>query len=126
MTRKERKIARINSTYMEKYDAHVARQRKKKKRLYRRLVLFAVIVVITLGSLTMYHVKQRTLYAQKQEEYQQLETELASLKEKEKSLKQEVELLKDEDYVLQIAKTNYFFTEEGEIIFKLPEEDPSY
>jgi cell division protein DivIC len=126
VTRKERKIARINSTYMEKYDAHVERQRKKKKRLYRRLVLFAVIVCITLGSLTTYHIKQRTLYAQKKEQYEQLESELTTLKKKEDDLEQEVELLKDEEYVLQIAKTNYFFTKEGEIIFKLPEENPSY
>lgn len=126
MTRKERKVARIDSTYMKQYDAYVERQKKKKIRLYRRLVLFSIVVLLTFGSIITYHIKQRALYADKQEEYQQLENELASLKSKEKDLNQEVELLKDEDYVLQIAKTNYFFTDKGEIIFKIPEEDPSY
>ncbi|MDL4840484.1 FtsB family cell division protein [Aquibacillus rhizosphaerae] len=126
MTRKQRKIAKIDSTYMKQYDAHVERQKKKKKRLHRRLVLFSIVVMITLGTITTYHLKQRMLHAQKEEQQVQLEEKLASLKKEEKDLSQEVELLNDEEYVLQIAKTNYFFSKEGEVIFKLPEEDLSY
>ncbi|MBM7573163.1 FtsB family cell division protein [Aquibacillus albus] len=121
-----RKIARIESNYMKQYDAQMKRQEKKKKRLFRRLVLFMIVAIITFGSIATYHMKQRAVYAEKEQQYEQLEEKMASLKAEEKDLRQEVELLKDEDYVLQIAKTNYFFSDEGEIIFKLPEEDPSY
>ncbi|WP_407652033.1 FtsB family cell division protein [Aquibacillus koreensis] len=111
---------------MKQYDAYVERQVKKKKRLYRRLALFTIVVIIALGSMITYHMNQRDLYTEKKEAHEQLEQQLASLKDEEKELEQEIELLNDEDYVLQIAKTNYFFSEEGEIIFKIPEEKASY
>ncbi|WP_425457188.1 FtsB family cell division protein [Aquibacillus sediminis] len=124
--KKDKNVARIKSNYMQQYDVYMERQLNKKKRLYRRLALFFIIVLVTIGSLTTYHVKQRALHAEKLEQYEHLEEELASLKQEEKDLKQEVELLNDEEYILQIAKTNYFFSEEGEVIFKLPEEEQSY
>lgn len=124
--RKKRSIARIESPYMKQYDAYVERQNKKKKRLYRRLALFAAVAVLILGSLTVFHIKQQNLYTEKQEQYDQLQREMRALKKEEKHLKEESDLLQDEEYVLEIARTNYFFSKEGELIFKLPEEKPSY
>jgi cell division protein DivIC len=122
----KRSVAKIESSYMKQYDAYVDRQKKKKKRLYRRLLLFTAIVVVTMGCLTAYHLKQRAIYESKQDQYEQLQEEMTSLKDKEKDLKQEIQLLNSEDYVLQIARTNYFFSKKGELIFKLPNEEPSY
>ncbi|WP_200411059.1 FtsB family cell division protein [Virgibacillus salexigens] len=119
-------VTRLDSNYMQQYDAYVDRQKRKKKRLIRRLVLFSLIAVIAFGSMATYHIKQCVLHAEKTEEYEALQQDLAELEKQENNLKEEVELLKDEDYVLQIARTNYFFSKEGELIFKIPEEDPSY
>ncbi|MYL41443.1 FtsB family cell division protein [Virgibacillus salexigens] len=119
-------VTRLDSNYMQQYDAYVDRQKRKKKRLIRRLVLFSLIAVIAFGSMATYHIKQRVLHAEKTEEYEALQQDLAELEKQENNLKEEVELLKDEDYVLEIARTNYFFSKEGELIFKIPEEDPSY
>lgn len=126
MGRRERKVARINSRYMEQYDAHVQRQRKKQSRLRRRLMLFAIIVGITFATIITYHISQRVIYTQKQEQFEILQEQTTALTNKEKDLEEEIKLLEDEEYVLQIAKTNYFFTEKGEIVFKLPQEDPAY
>jgi len=123
---KQESVTRMNSSYMKKYDAHVERQKRKRKRLIRRLVVFSIIVVITFGGLTTYHLKQRGIHAEKAAEYEQLEQELASLKQSEEYLKEEIELLNDEEYILDIARTNYFFSKEGELIFKIPNKDPSY
>lgn len=111
---------------MEQYDAHVQRQRKKKSRLRRRLTLFAIIVCVTFASIITYHISQRVVYAQKQEQFEILQEQTTALTNKEIDLQEEIKLLEDEEYVLQIAKTNYFFTEKGEIVFKLPQEDPAY
>jgi cell division protein DivIC len=73
-----------------------------------------------------YHWNQRALHAEKTEEYEELQAELEALKQEEVQLKEEIELLNDESYVLDIARTNYFFTKKGELIFQLPDEDPSY
>ncbi|MGI8317319.1 FtsB family cell division protein [Halobacillus mangrovi] len=119
-------VARLDSTYMKHYDAYLERHQKKKKRLVRRLVLFALLVTIVASSMVIYHVQQQRLYAEKFEQYEQLKQEKTALEKEEKELKQEIELLNNEEYVLQIARTNYFFSKEGEIIFKIPNEDPSY
>ncbi|WP_439144846.1 septum formation initiator family protein [Virgibacillus profundi] len=123
---KERTVTRLDSNYMQQYDVYLERQKRKKQRLIRRLVLFSMIVVITIGAMTAYHVKQRVLQSEKEEQYQQLEEELASLQHQETNLKEEIELLNNEEYILEIARTNYFLSKEGELIFKIPEEDPLY
>ncbi|OZU89536.1 cell division protein [Virgibacillus indicus] len=123
---KKKTVTRLDSNYMQQYDAYIERQKRKRQRLIRRLVLFSMVVVITIGTIAAYHVKQRVLQSEKQEQYQQLEEELASLQKQEENLKEEIELLNDEEYVLEIARTNYFLSKEGELIFKIPDEDPSY
>ncbi len=119
-------VARIHSNYIKQYDAYVERQKLRKKRLYRRLVFFSLIAVLAIGSLSVYHLKQRSVYAQKQEQHEELQKELTSLQNSEKDLKEEISLLKNEEYILEIARTNYFFSKEGELIFKIPDGNPSY
>ncbi|WP_373894552.1 FtsB family cell division protein [Virgibacillus natechei] len=126
MSKKEKTVTRLDSQYMQQYDAHMERQKRKKQRLIRRLVLFSIIAAIAIGSMTVYHIQQRSLHAEKAEEYEQLEEELASLQDQEENYKEEIDLLQDEEYVLDVARTNYFFSKEGELIFNLPEEEPSY
>lgn len=120
------KITRLDSNYMQKYDAYIERQKRKKQRLIRRLVLFSIIAFIAIGSMATYHIKQRVLQAEKSEEYEQLEDDLAEMQDQEARYREEIKLLNDEEYVLEIARTNYFFSKEGELIFKIPNEDPSY
>ncbi|WP_284140730.1 septum formation initiator family protein [Virgibacillus sp. LDC-1] len=126
MSSRKKTVAQIDSSYMNQYNAHVERQKRKKQRLVRRLVLFSVIVMLAIGSMTTYHFKQRALKEEKIKQYEQLEQELATLKKEESNLKEEIELLNDDEYILEIARTNYFFSKKGEIIFNNPDKDPSY
>lgn len=123
---RKKTVTKIQSDYVKKYDAQQQRQQKKKQRLIRRLVLFSIVVVVAVGVMTMYHMKQRAQYASKQEEYNQLEEQLTVLQEEKNSFLEEIELLNNEDYVLEIARTNYFFSKKGELIFKILDEIPSY
>ncbi len=111
---------------MQQYDTYIERQKRKKQRLVRRLVLFAVTTLIIFGCMAGYHMKQRAIHAEKVAQHEQLEKELNELKQSEKNLKEEIELLNNEDYVLDIARTNYFLSKEGELIFTIPDEEPSY
>ncbi|HLR66652.1 FtsB family cell division protein [Virgibacillus alimentarius] len=122
----KKNVTRLDSNYMQQYDAYMERKQRKKQRLIRRLVLFSIITVIAIGSMATFHIKQRVLQAEKSEKYHHMEEELASLEQKEKNYKEEIELLNDEEYVLEIARTNYFFSKKGELIFKIPDEEPSY
>lgn len=122
----KKKVTKLHSKSVHQYDAYIERQSRKKQRLTRRLVLYALVVAVIIGSMSVYHFNQRSIKADKMDEYEQMEQQLADLKQEESDLNNEIELLQDEDYVLEIARTNYFFSNEGELIFKLPDEDPSY
>lgn len=126
MGARKKTVTKMDSSYIDKYDAHIGRQQRKKKRLTRRLILFAVVVMIALGSMATYHIKQREVYADKAEEYELLQEEYASLEQAEAYYKEEINLLNDDEYILDIARTDYFFSKEGELIFKVPNKDPSY
>jgi cell division protein DivIC len=123
---KKKTITKLNSNYMEQYDAHMERQKRKKQRLFRRLVLFAIVVAIAIGGMAVYHFQQRQLHSEKAEEYKLLQEELTNLKKEEDRYKEEIELLNDEQYILDIARTKYFLSKEGELIFKTPDDDTSY
>ncbi|WP_068675816.1 septum formation initiator family protein [Oceanobacillus sp. Castelsardo] len=126
MSSRKTTVAKIDSSYMQQYDTYIERQKRKKQRLVRRLVLFAVTTLIIFGCMAGYHMKQRAIHAEKVAQHEQLEKELNELKQSEKNLKEEIELLNNEDYVLDIARTNYFLSKEGELIFTIPDEEPSY
>ncbi|MFB4168684.1 septum formation initiator family protein [Virgibacillus sp. JSM 102003] len=126
MPAKKKTVTKLDSSYVDQYDAYIERQKRKKQRLIRRLVLFATVVVVVIGSMATYHFKQISLHEKKEEQYNQMEEKLATLKKEEENLRQEIKLLNNEEYVLEIARTNYFLSKEGELIFKIPDEEPSY
>ncbi|MCP8618183.1 FtsB family cell division protein [Salirhabdus salicampi] len=126
MESQQKRVTKINSSYVKEHHAYKERQLKKKKRLFRRLTFFAIILIAVFWSLTSYHMKQRALYEEKKEIYENLQAEMDKLQSEEKKLTEEIELLKDTDYVLQIARKDYFLSKEGEIIFKVPDEETSY
>ncbi|GGA70968.1 FtsB family cell division protein [Ornithinibacillus halotolerans] len=119
-------VAKLNSKYMDQYDTYIKRQKRKKKRLIRRLVLFSVIVLFITSGMAIYHFQQRALHAEKLEQYENLQGELTTLQEDSEKYKEEIELLNDGDYILEIARTKYFLSKEGELIFKTPDDDTSY
>jgi cell division protein DivIC len=123
---KYNKVSRINEPYIEEQNVSHRRQVAKKKRLVRRLFLFALVAITITVFITIYHINQRITHKEMVEQYDQKTEQLVQLQTEEKQLIEEINLLNDEEYLLQLAKTNYFFTEEGEIVFKLPEDNASY
>lgn len=126
MRKRTENVRRIQSNYMNKYDMHQERQRRRQRLLRRRLIVFGIILFITIVAFAQAYIEKQSLHAKKQQEYEQLQQQFTALDEEESKLLEEINLLQDEDYILRIAKTNYFFTKEGEIVFKLTEETPSY
>lgn len=119
-------VTKLNSNYVNKYDAYIERQKRKKRRLIRRLVLFATVALLLIGGMAVYHFNQRVLHAEKAEEYRLLQEKLTNLEKEEEKYKEEINLLNNEEYILEIARTKYFLSKEGELIFKIPEDNSSY
>lgn len=122
MKRPNKTVAKIKSEYVNQYDAQIERQQRRKKRLIQRLVMASLVIVITFGVMITYHVKQQSLYAEKQKSYEELSEQLAVLKQEERELLEEIDLLSDDEYILDIARTRYFLSKEGELIFQIEDD----
>lgn len=116
-------VASIRNDYVRSVERQEKRQQAHKVRLFRRLSVFGVLVLLAtiwIGT---------TIYAQSQsmaeKEAQRAET-LAALEEVEKEqaqLEEQIMLLNDDDYIAKLARKEYFLSDEGEIIFTTPNED---
>ncbi|HSI67688.1 MAG TPA: septum formation initiator family protein [Planococcus sp. (in: firmicutes)] len=113
-------VASIRNDYVRSVEQQDKLHQAHKVRLFRRLSVFGVIVLLAsiwLGS---------TIYAQTQtiaEKEQQREDALATLQQVENEqamLQEQIILLNDEEYLAKLARKEYFLSEEGEIIFTVP------
>ncbi len=82
------------------------------------LNFFIVIVIIFVFGVTIIN-NIISLY-DKYREKEELSKKLIFLKNKENQLKVDVEKLQDSDYIAKYAREKYFYSKEGEIIFKIP------
>lgn len=118
-----RPITKIKSAYMNQYDAQQERMRRRKKRLWQRLIVVGLAFLVTFGVMFTYHIKQRAQYAKIESKYEQLTDEMTDLEKREKALLEEIDLLNDEEYILDIARSNYFLSKKGELIFQLENQE---
>ncbi|MCA1066535.1 septum formation initiator family protein [Rossellomorea aquimaris] len=98
-------------------------QSKRKKRLVRRLAVFFVLIVAISGFLISTLISRAQVLEDKRTEKAQLEKKLDQLKDKQTALEEEIVKLNDDEYIAKLARRDYFLSDEGEIIFNIPEPD---
>ena len=79
-------------------------------------IIAIVVVLLTVGS-----VFKELL--NKYREKENLEEKLIALKEKEKVLENDVKKLEDPEYLARYAREKYFYSKDGELILRIPEEE---
>lgn len=79
---------------------------------------FLLIIII---SITLFSVFTEIL--DKYREKHELENELIALKEKEKELENDVKKLEDPEYLARYAREKYFYSKDGELIIRIPEDE---
>lgn len=97
-------------------------RQRRRKRFLRRFLTVGVLVLslVTLGYFTFTDRLNRLVEAQSQ--LDQYKEEYSNLVEKEEYYRDEISKLENEDYIAKLAREKYFKSEEGEIIFKLPDD----
>ena len=97
-------------------------KRKKVKKKAKRLATFGLVSVllITFISITLFSVFVEIV--KKFEEKNNLENELLLLEEKEKELENNVNKLEDPEYLARYAREKYFYSKDGELIIRIPED----
>ena len=87
--------------------------------LRRRVVLVAVMVVVTIFAMVNYH----TQYVKYETAAKSLETAKSNLDKANKTnanLKQEVKDLGDNSYLEKLIREKYMYSKDGEVVFNLP------
>jgi cell division protein DivIC len=119
---KDKNIAKIQTTYVHQQEIAEIASARKRKLLFRRLSLFSVFAVIMTYLMITSFVSQSSTLDKKVAQKKQLEQELVQLKKQQEILKEDIVKLNDDDYLAKLARKEYFFSENGEIIFNIPEE----
>lgn len=113
-------VASIETEYVRSLRKKEIWRNKQKKRLRRKMFLYAVIAFVVLGGLTnMYIQQQQTLQAKEQQKAETL-AKLEEVMEEQELLKKQLVKLDDEDYIAKLARKEYFLSDENEIIFTVP------
>ncbi|MFJ7828472.1 septum formation initiator family protein [Psychrobacillus sp. NPDC096623] len=115
-----KQIASINTDYVRSIERQENRNKAKKVRLARRLVLFAILSVALVGFLVTTLLNSKSAYEEKQLEKEQVAQQLEQVKEEQEILKVQISKLNDDEYIGKLLRKQYFLSEEGEIIFTLP------
>ena len=84
-------------------------------------LLMAVVIAIA-GSLILQIVGQLNQAGKIEAQIVEAKKEEAKVKEQQKSLVQQVELLQQDDYVAKLARSEYYLSKSGEIIFNTPDD----
>ncbi|RFP40636.1 hypothetical protein DDJ69_31300 [Klebsiella oxytoca] len=83
------------------------------------LAIGTFVIIMAAAPLVRNFVQARSL----EEERVTASEDLEKLQKDQKELKYYTGLLEDEEYVAKLARNEYLVTEEGEIVFTLPEDD---
>lgn len=84
-------------------------------------LLMAVVIAIV-GSLILQIVGQINQAGKIEAQIVEAKKEEAKVKQEQKSLVQQVELLQQDDYVAKLARSEYYLSKSGEIIFNTPDD----
>jgi cell division protein DivIC len=118
----DKNIAKIQTTYVQHQEIAEIASARKRKLLFRRLSLFLVFAALMSYLMITSFISQSSTLDKKVAQKKQLEQQMTQLKKQQKILKEDIVKLNDDDYLAKLARKEYFFSENGEIIFNIPEE----
>ena len=84
--------------------------------------LFMAVVIAIIGTLILQIVGQLNQASKIEAKIVEAKKDEAKVKEQQKSLLQQVELLQKDDYVAKLARSEYYLSKSGEIIFNTPDD----
>lgn len=119
----QQNYTKLDNDYVRKADKAINLKVQSRKRKIRRIVFFAVVPVIIICILFNVLAHQNEALEEKEKKKVEVEHQLAKLKEEQEQLNLEITQLEDDEYIAKILRKEYFLSEEGEIIFVIPEKE---
>ena len=119
---RERKVSKIQTTYVKQQEYAEIASARKRKLLLRRLSLFFVFASVLSYLMISSYLSQTTKLEAKVAQKKKLDHQLSEIKKQQDILKEDIIKLNDDEYIGKLARKEYFFSEKNEIIFNIPEE----
>ncbi|WP_243388446.1 FtsB family cell division protein [Bacillus kexueae] len=118
---RKQKIARIQSDYVIQHEKQEHMKKRRKKGLIRRLTVLIIVMLASVAIISTKIISQASAIQEKMEEKERLEKELSTLEQEQKKIENEIKKLNDDEYIAKLARRDYFLSDEGEIIFNIPD-----
>ncbi|QTD40260.1 septum formation initiator family protein [Sporosarcina sp. Te-1] len=114
-------VASIETEYVRSLRKKEDWRNKQKKRLKRKLTIYAILALLVFGAFTNTFVQQKRALEKKEQEKAEVMANLKEVQEEQETLKQQLVKLDDDEYIAKLARKHYFLSEKNEIIFSVPE-----
>ena len=114
------KVENIGNHYTSKENQKKQRQRKKMRVVRRRITLFGGIMLAIIILLCIMLVFQKHSNEKDAVERKHKEEQFQKQQDEEIALKEKLNNLNDKDYIEKVARDDYYLSNDGEVIFKLP------
>ncbi|KIO67766.1 hypothetical protein B4065_1831 [Caldibacillus thermoamylovorans] len=123
MSTERSRVPILNETYKSHQEQHSIYIKRRRKLLIRRLTLFFVFVAIVSYTLIKTLYTQASVLNEKQDQLKEVQAEYNQIKENQEILKENITKLQDDEYVGKYARQEYYLSDEGEIIFSIPDKE---
>lgn len=125
--KKESIVTRLNNTYTENKTLQSIREYKYRKFVRRRTTAIIIGGLMLVGGLSYPLVRGYAQVNELEEERALAMKELEELELHQEDLEYYIGLLENEEYVAKLARSEYYLTQDNEIVFSFPEDrNPDY
>ncbi|MBC1424878.1 septum formation initiator family protein [Listeria seeligeri] len=123
MKKAKTKVARIENRYIKDTATMNKTRSRRRIALFRRLAFMAIIFAVVGGLLTITYTQQVLSLKNKKEKQVEVDKKMVATKDEEEALNNQIKKLHDDDYIAKLARSEYYLSKDGEIIFNIPEEN---
>ncbi|RNC98554.1 FtsB family cell division protein [Lysinibacillus halotolerans] len=121
--RQQNNVRTLENDYVRSSDSKAQYKKRQKVLFRRRMVVFGLLATVTLVFLVSSYITQHHRLEEKQQQKEEIVAKLDTVKELQDMLKLQIAKLEDDEYIAKLARKEYFLSDDGEIIFTIPNED---
>ena len=115
-------LATLENEYVRTTGEETKTSKQKSIRLMRRLLMFALLCLVVFGSLTAVLLSKNETLKVKEQQREEAHAKLQEQQDQQEMLNLQIKQLEDDEYIAKLLRKEFFLSEQGEIIFIIPED----
>lgn len=116
------KIKNLDNEYTQSQNKQKKTVNKTRQVIRKRLTLFGGVLLLIIVIMIIMLFLQKNRNDELVQERKEKAVTYEKLQDREIELKEQIKRLNDKEYIEKLARSEYFLSNDGEIIFKLPED----